>query len=314
MALTLLEFTKLDPSKVIRNSVIQEFTEYNNILREITFESIQGNAIEYSREETLPAVGFRALNGSFPEGTSTVSSHTESLKFFGGDLDVDKRFMVGNGQRRAQEETMKIKALSRTWTEYFLKGDSTANPLAFDGLQARIKDAQLLDAGSTSGGDPLSLHLLDKLIACVSMKTHLIMNQQMLLWLTAASRDTSVGGQITFTQDMFGQQLVRYAGLPILVVDHIDSGNEVLSFDEENPGGGTPESTSIYCVNFNPGGVQGIQGYNPDGSEGISVRDLGELQGKPAWRTRVEWDTSFVIYHSRAAARLRGIKNAPVVA
>jgi hypothetical protein len=46
----------------------------------------------------------------------------------------------------------------------------------------------------------------------------------------------------------------------------------------------------------------------------MEARDLGELQTKPAMRTRVEWYAGIAMFHGRAAARLRGISNAAVTA
>jgi hypothetical protein len=46
----------------------------------------------------------------------------------------------------------------------------------------------------------------------------------------------------------------------------------------------------------------------------MDVRDLGELQASPFFRTRVEWFAGIACWHGRAAARLWGIKNAAVVA
>jgi hypothetical protein len=46
----------------------------------------------------------------------------------------------------------------------------------------------------------------------------------------------------------------------------------------------------------------------------IDVRDLGELDTKPAFRTRVEWYSGLAIYNGRSAARLRYITNAAVTA
>ena len=43
---------------------------------------------------------------------------------------------------------------------------------------------------------------------------------------------------------------------------------------------------------------------------GMMARDLGELNSKPAMRTRVEWDISLVLASRDCAARLRGITNA----
>lgn len=315
MALTLLESTKLNPGAVIRNSVIEEYARNSDILRILPFQTIAGNSLSYSREETLPSVGARGVNEGYTEGTGVKSPQSEALKIYGGDLDVDSFILATGGMsQRAIEESMKIKALAHYWTKSFIKGDSSSNPRNFDGLQVRIDGSQLLDAGSTSGGDPLSLAMLDELIDAVDIPTHLIMNRTMRLKLTQASRNETVGGQINYSLDEFGTRITNYAGLPILIADYDETGTQIMPFTEENPGGGTPASTSIYCVSIGDGMLQGIQGYNYDGSEGMSVRDLGELNEKPAWRTRIDWFTSFVIYQSRAAARLRGITNATIVA
>jgi hypothetical protein len=59
----------------------------------------------------------------------------------------------------------------------------------------------------------------------------------------------------------------------------------------------------------------GIQGRNDTASGfGISARDLGEVQDKPVFRTRVDWNCSFAIYNGYSVARLYGITNAAVVA
>ena len=41
-----------------------------------------------------------------------------------------------------------------------------------------------------------------------------------------------------------------------------------------------------------------------------SVRDLGELDSKPAFRTRIEWFAAMVLKHPKAAARLSRINQA----
>ena len=85
-------------------------------------------------------------------------------------------------------------------------------------------------------------------------------------------------------------------------------GNDILPFTEPNPGGGAAASTSIYAVSMGDGGVVGIQNH------GISVRDLGELEAKPVFRTRVEWYAAIAVFNGRSMARLRGIKDLAVTA
>jgi hypothetical protein len=47
---------------------------------------------------------------------------------------------------------------------------------------------------------------------------------------------------------------------------------------------------------------------------GVDVRDLGELQTSPLFRTRVEWYNGVAIYNGRAATRLWSISDAAVTA
>jgi hypothetical protein len=310
MALTIVEAAKLNPGDVLRSSIVEMYARTSDVLRTLPFQDIPGNALKYNREDTLPGVGFRGVNEAFPESVGVLNPITESLAIAGGDLDVD-RFIVqtmGINQRSVQEG-MKVKALAHRWTLAFLKGDSSADPREFDGLQRRIPvgSSQLLDAGATSGGDALSLFKLDTLISRVDTPTHLIMNKTMAMRLAQAARNTAVGGFITWDPSEFGQRVLSYNAIPILQVEEDSTGTAILPFTEANPGGGAAASTSIYAVSFGDGALVGIQ------NQGVDVRDLGELETKPVLRTRVEWYAGIACYSGKAMARLRGIKDVAVV-
>ena len=311
MALTIVEAAKLNPGDVLRSAIVEMYARNSDILRVLPFESIAGNALKYNREEILPGVGFRGVNEGFTESVGVLNPITESLVIAGGDLDVD-RFIVqtmGPNQRSVQE-SMKVKALAHRWTLAFIKGDSSADPREFDGLQRRIPvgSSQLIDAGATSGGDALSLFLLDTLIARVDDPTHLLMNKTMSLRLAQAARNTAVGGFISWEPNEFGMRVMQYNGLPILLADEDNTGAQILPFSEANPGGGAAASTSLYCLSLGGGRMVGIQ--NGD----VDVRDLGELETKPVLRTRVEWYAGTAIFQGKSVARLRGVKNAAIVA
>ena len=311
MALTIVEAAKLNPGDVIRTAIVEMYARNSDILRVLPFDNIAGNALKYNREDILPGVGFRGVNEGFTESVGVLNPITESLVIAGGDLDVD-RFItqtMGANQRSVQEG-LKVKALAHRWTLAFIKGDSSADPREFDGLQRRIPpgSSQLLDAGATSGGDALSLFKLDTLISKVDDPNYLIMNSAMSLRLAAAARNTAVGGFITWSPNEFGQRVLAYNGIPILIAKEDNVGNDILPFTEPNPGGGAAASTSIYAVSMGDGGVVGIQ--NGD----LSTRDLGELEAKPVFRTRIEWYASIALFNGRSVARLRGIKDAAIVA
>ena len=312
MSLTLVEAAKLmaNSGQTVRAGVIAMFARASDILRVMPFEDIQGNAYAYNREGSLPAVAFRGVNESYTPSTGVVNPLVEALRIAGGDLDVDV-FITrtgGPGVRSAHEE-MKVKALAAEMTRVVIKGDSETDPREFDGLQKRLVGSQLIEAGSTDGGDPLSLLKLDELIDAVSgPNKYLIMNKTMRRRLTAAARTTTVGGYITYQQDEFGRQVTMYNDIPIVTAYGDNDGTDPIAFDEVGSGGSTATATSIYCASMASGYVKGIQ------SGIMDVRDLGELDDSPQERTRVEWFAGMVVEHGRGAARLRGISNAAITA
>lgn len=308
MAVTLIEVAKSFPNDAKRSAIIELFAETSPILQALEFTDIQGNAYAYNREETLPGISFRGVNEAYPESTGVINPETEPLRIVGGDLDVDMFFINTNGEGvRTQQEKMKVKALAHAWTRTFIKGDSLVDPRVMDGLQVRLTGSQKIAAGATANGTALSLAKLDEAIDAVVNPTHLIMNKTLRRLLSVAARNTAVGGNITYTQDEFGKPIASYNGLPILALEQDNDGNEILPFTEAATSG-TATATSLYVVSIGDGMLQGIQ------NDDMSVRDLGELDEKPAKRTRVEWYAAITLLHPRAAARLWSIANAAVTA
>jgi len=308
MSLTLVEAAKQSQDP-IQSAIIEMYAMNSDVLRVLPINSIAGSAMRYNREETLPGIGFRGVNEAYTESTGILNPQVEPLVIAGGDLDVDTFILQTMGMsQRSVQENMKVKALALAWTKAFLKGDSISDPRSFDGLQARLTGDQLFYAGTTDGGDALSLAKLDELIDRVENPTHLIMNKAMRRRLSIAARTYTVGGFITYDVDAFGRQVTKYNDLPILIADYDNTGTDILAFNELGYTGSTATGSSIYCVSLGDGMLTGIQ------SKTMEVRDLGELQTKPAMRTRVEWFSGIACFHGKAAARLGGITNAPVVA
>ena len=307
MSLTLVEASKLSADDPLRSAVIELYARSSDILRTIPFENITGNAIRFNREETLPEVGFRAVNESYNESSGVFNPITEPLVIAGGYLDVDKFIIDTKGEEvRSAHEALQVKALGLTWTKKFIKGNNSSLPREFDGIQVRCTTDQTISAGATVGGAALSLAALDELIDTVEDPMYLIMNKAMKRRLTQAARNTSVGGFISYQQDEFGIPVTMYNDLPILVVDKDETNTDIMAFDEADSTGTTATATSIYCVSFGDGKFVGLQ------NGGINVADLGELQTQPVYRTKVEWYTGLCLYHTKAVARLRHIGNLAV--
>lgn len=307
-AMNLVEYAKTLTSEEDqkKRAVVEMFAAESDIMRAIGFRTISGNAYKYNVEAELPGVAFRGLNESFTPNTGVINPQVESLFTAGGELDVDTAIVRQLGAaRRSQDEQMKVKALAASFTDKFLKGDNTSDKKEFDGLQTRLTGSQYINNASGSGGAAPSLAKLDELIDSVNGPTHLIMNRTLKRRLIAAARTTTITGFVlTNDKDEMGKPVMRYNDLPILTGYEPDSHTGILPFTEAHAGGGTSNGTSIYCVSFTEEKLFAIQ------SAPISVKDLGECESSPVWRTRVEWDLGLVIEHQYGAARLDSITDA----
>jgi len=308
MGLTLIEAAKLETGDVYKAGVIELYAGSSDILMNLPFESIAGNALKYNRETALPGVGFRGVNESYTPSTGVLNPLTEALVIAGGELDVDKFIVQTMGaQQRTVQEAMKIRALSLKWTRNFIKGDTASDVRVFDGLQTRATGSQVISAGSTANGAALSLAKLDEAIDQTLNPTHLIMSKAMARKFSAAARTTAVSGYVTYDVDALGRRVMQYNGLPILTVDLDDTGTAILPFTEA-AASGTDTATSIYIVSMGADSLTGIQ------NGGIMVDDLGILQTAPVYRTRVEWYNGIAAFNGRSITRLNQIGDLAIVA
>jgi hypothetical protein len=306
MGLTLLEAAKSerDPARL---AVIRELSE-GELLSVIPFQDVDGEGVFYDVEAELPSVGFRGINETFDASVGVLNPQSERLKVLGSDVDVDTSIIDMRGPDAVADQVrMKVRSMRMTFEDHVINGDESTNPRAFDGLKRRI------NAGSSQAinmNGALSLSALDELLdACDAMggEKVLITNKKMRRHLNTASRNSSIGGFITYDQDQFGRRVTRYGDVPIIVTDVNAQNQQVQPFTEAN------SSTSIYCVAFGDLMTTALQG-RARGQFGVSVRALGEVPDAPVDRTRLEWYCGLAIFNGRSAARLYGVTDAAVVA
>jgi hypothetical protein len=302
--LTLLEAAKLvqDP---LKRGVIEIFPRISPVLERLPFFPVNGQAYKYNIEETLPGIAFRGINESYSESTGIVNPAVEQLFIMGGLSKVDRALIKTQGNAnnlRAIYDGMKAKAAALTYTLKFFKGDNENDPKEFDGLGKRLAGDQVINAGNTSGGDALNLNKLDELLDAVQGGADvLFLNKIMRRKVSALVR--AAGQAIETVSDSFGRQLTAYAGVPLAVVEEDKDGNQILAFDEDDSKGNSASCTSIYAVRF--GLAEYVSGLQ---SGAMDVLDQG-LQGT-FYQTLIEWICGLGVFHPKAAARLRGIKNA----
>ena len=295
--LTLTEWQKLNPTP-LASGVVEIFARENPVLERLAFQNVKGSAYRYNRETTLPGIAFRDYNEGYTESTGIINPVTENLTIIGGDSDFDvAQIAMGTGDNdsRAVHDAMKAKALTLSWLKNFFDGDSGSNLKEFDGLNTRLTGNQVITAGAN--GAALTMDMLDELVdAVVGTPSVLLMNKAMRREIVKLSRTSNV---LSIGRDYFGREVQQYGGVPIAVVEEDASGDPILGFDETV--GSSDVTASIYAVKFGPDALHGIQ------TQPMSVRDPGEIDSKPAYRTRVEWYSSIAIKHPKAAARLQGV-------
>lgn len=311
MALTLAEAAKLSQDDLQRG-VVETFLQESVILDRIPLKPIEGNAYAYNEEAALPGVEFRAVNSAYSESTGTFNQATEKLVILGGDADVDTflaKTRSNLNDQRAEQDRLKVKAASYKFQDTFINGDTAVDANAFDGLKKRLTGAQVLDAGenglSVIGADSAARHafldVLDELLAAVTGSIDaLYMNSVILGALQSSARRE---GFHKTERDEFGRVVSFYNDIPMLDIGENAAGEKIIPQTEKQ--GAKEDCSSIYAVKF--GSDEGDRAVTGLTNGGVDVRDLGELDSKPAYRTRIEFFCGLAVF-GPGAARLRGVR------
>lgn len=311
MAVTLAQAAVLSQDDLQRG-VLEVFVQESSVLDRIPLMPIEGNAYAYNKEATLPGVAFRSVNEAYVESTGTFVQASESLVILGGDADVD-RFIVqtrGNlNDQRAAQTALKVKAASYKFQDHFINGDVAVDPKGFDGLKKRLTGSQVLDAATNGMGPVAGGHdffdALDALIAQVPGLTGengaLYANRGVISRVKSSGR--RLGGVEMFKEDLTGKRIVMYNGIPLLDIGQTAAGADIIPQTETQ--GSSNVSSSIYAVKF--GQDENDQAVTGLTNGGVSVRDLGEVDDKPVYRTRIEFYCGLATFGGKAAARLRGV-------
>lgn len=311
MAVTLAQAALLSQN-ALQRGVIETFVQESPVLDRIPLMNIEGNAYAYNKEATLPGVAFRSVNEAYTESTGTVVQATESLVILGGDADVDRFIVQTRGDlndQRAIQTRLKVKAASYKFQDTFFNGDVTVDAKGFDGLKKRLTGAQVLDA-ATNGLGPVAgghdfLDALDALIASVpginGQNGAIYANAAIIGKLTSTLR--RLGGADFIKEDLTNKRVLTYNGVPVLDPGANGAGATILPQTETQ--GSSSTASSVYAVRFGEDETeQGVTGLT---NGGVQVDDLGQLQEKPAYRTRIEFYCGLATFGGKAAARLRGV-------
>lgn len=318
--LTLAEAAKLkqDP---LRQGVLETFVQESSFMDLVPFFEIQGSAYLYDEEATLPGVEYRAVNAAYSESTGTVNQKSEGIVIAGGEADVDTFIVRTQGNlndARALQERGKVKAIAYQFQNGFINGDVSVDANSFDGLKKRLSGTQILTPsgnginvlGASDDERHTFLDQLDALIGLVpginAANGLLIMNSFILQKIRSSARRLTI---YTTERDALGNLIERYGGIRMVDAGLKADGTMIIPQTEPD-GAGTPANitSSIYAVKL--GRTPDDQAVTGLTNGGVQVEDLGKLQSKPAWRTRIEFFHGLGIFGGKAAARLRRVYNA----
>lgn len=309
MALTLAESAKLSENDLQRG-VVETFVLESSVLDRAPLVPVNGNAYAYNEEGTLPGVEFRAVNAAYAESTGVVNPRTESLVILGGDADVDTFIVQTRGNlndQRAIQTRMKVKAAVIKYQDAFVNGDTAVDANSFDGLKKRLTGNQVVSAGTNGVGPVAGGHgffdSLDDLISrVVGGADALYMNSSIRAKIQSSAR--RLGG-FDMSRDDFGRPVMTYNGIPMLDIGNKADGTPILPLTETQ--GTATNASSIYAVSWSQGEDEaGVAGLS---NGGVQVKDLGEIDAKPVYRTRIEFFTGLAVF-GKGAARLTGVLNA----
>ena len=311
-AVTLAQSAPLSEDDLQRG-VIETFIYESFVLDRIPLLPIEGNAYAYNEELTLPGAAFRAVNTAYTESTGTVLQRTETLSILGGDADVDtfiQQTRSNLNDQRAIQTTLKVKAAVIQYQDAFINGDNTANPEEFDGLVNRLAGAQVVETavnglfvvGASEANQQTFLDRLDDMLDQVTGGADaLYMARGIRLRLRQSARRLQYWER---DRDEFGRVVEFYNGIPMLILGDDLAGTAILPQTETV--GSSTDCSSIYGVHFT--GNEAEAGVTAVNNGGIQVKDLGEIDASPVFRTRIELFIGLAVF-GLGAARLTGVRD-----
>lgn len=316
MAMTLADAQELTDNPRVPG-VLRVLMTSTTVLDRLPFENIAGGAFVYSKDATLPAAAFRAVNAGYTESTGTHTDATETLTILGGEFVVD-RFLEAtrsNGNVSslvAEQRDLKTRSINAKFSDTFINGDTGSDANAFNGLKVRLTGAQVLSSG-TNGAvintDTTTRQAffdrLNALIELVPGCDALYMNSDVLSILRSAMRRETVA---TTTQEQLGARRIvdTWNGIPLLNIGLKADQTKIIPQTETQ--GASTDASSIYAVNFTETtGEQGVLGIT---NGGLLVDPVVMLETKPSYMGRIEMYGGIALLGPTPAARLTGVRAA----
>lgn len=320
-SVTLIESAKLAQNELVAG-VIENIITVNRMFHVLPFDSIDGNALAYNRENTLGPVATvgvgdtdGVIGGTVASGSNqaerqaakdaaTFTQVTSTLTTILGDAEVNgliaaTRSGDGNDQTAVQIAS-KSKSAGRKYQDMLVNGDGTN--YGFAGLIALCASGQSLDTGTD--GQQLSLELMDELQDAVVDKDgtvdYFAFNQREIRTMSKLLRELGGTSAMDAIKLPSGAEVPAYRGTPVLRNDYIPV-NQTQ--------GASSNCTTIFAGTLDDGSRQhGIAGLTAANQFGVHVVDVGEHQDKDERIWRVKWYAGLALFSEKGLAMAQGIQ------
>lgn len=305
-SLTLVESAKIQQNPLIQG-VIESIVTVNKIYNFIPFDAIVGNALLYTRENAIGGVAPIGIGGgsnSIPAGAKTPATFTPvttALKALIGDAMVDHFIdttMSSNNDQTGVQVASKAKGLGREFQRQLILGDSSVDPLEFDGLSKLMPAAQTVDAASAAYSFDFLDEAMDKVKAKDGAVDFMMMPDIALRKHMALLRGlggASINEVVTLPD---GSTVPTYRGVPMFRNDWI-------------PVTGAPGSriTDVYMGCFDDGSRKvGMAGLTSQVQNGIFVSYVGEAESSNDTITRLRFYASMAIFSELGVSKINDVK------
>mgnify|MGYP003647273807 CR=1 FL=1 len=313
---TLAEYAKLANDKVDAGVLINIFTA-DELSRAMDFETMEGNAIKYQRENALPTTSTHAVGDTWEDTEATYTRKSAELTILGLQSPLDRYALQTRSDVQSQEAVLfqgMAKSVGRKIGQLLIQGEPEATSTEFEGLDSLARaDTRMMamDNGEVNGPGTNETELtLDRLDAMIDLiedgkPDALIMNKTMRRKLTQLSRSTGSGVLINQI-DFFGMQILQYDGINIMISDFITNAE---GYDGDGGGWGSSTATSIFAVKFGKE-KQGISMLHNGPVLKPDVQNLGIKENKNENLYRMVVYTQVIARSAKMFAALGGIDSA----
>lgn len=318
MAYTLADFSA-QATQPLQKAVIEIWRRESFLMDKLPIETTGTLSTEYVVTKTLPTITARNIGEAMTESKGVLEPKSESISVLSAYIDVPREYVVAKntlGNVRAEQTKMFSKALAFKFNDMFINGRPSSNPKEMTGIWYRLVNdfpaAQSINGGAIDVSPDSATLSTDsgKLIDFLNELNYAIdghqadmflCNKTLYLRILAAIR---LAGLWATTKDAFGREMPSFNGIPIVDIGTAGDQSTSIITDVEVAGGTAltgGAATSIYAIKMGDGYVKGFQ------EEGVSVKDVGELESGIAYRTHINWGVGLYIPNPRSIARVYNI-------